>query len=358
MWIDKDEWVIGDGGGTANRRTGKTQHGAQGTNHLDPLPYLCYRAKFPLTRVPPPGNPDGLMQFDAPNCGSLYSLQIAGVPFPVARNKAWGAMVEQIRRTTSDLAVTMAEWNESLAMIANRLGQLVRAARHLRKGRFKAFLKELGIRSKRKHKRLVEDTSLDFASLWLEYSFGWSPLCGDIYNACEAITQPLPMFPSFGKGKEDWSYTRFNWWVLQMEEEGFGTGRCKQGCLAYIENPNLYLLQQVGLINPLLVVWEVIPFSFVVDWFTDVGSFLAGISDLLGLRIEQAYTTYSVKGAPVTHTWVANDAADSRSISGTIQFMRRDLGLSQPMPNLSFLANIGRNLKRATNAAALLRQLL
>jgi hypothetical protein len=38
----------------------------------------------------------------------------------------------------------------------------------------------------------------------------------------------------------------------------------------------------LGIFNPLLIGWELVPFSFVVDWFIPVGSYLEGIDALLG----------------------------------------------------------------------------
>jgi hypothetical protein len=54
---------------------------------------------------------------------------------------------------------------------------------------------------------------------------------------------------------------------------------------ADITNPNLYKANALGLINPASVVWELVPYSFVVDWFVPVGGFLSSFTWDVGLKI-------------------------------------------------------------------------
>lgn len=42
--------------------------------------------------------------------------------------------------------------------------------------------------------------------------------------------------------------------------------------------------QQIGLTNPLLLGWELIPFSFVADWFIQVGDYLETLDALIGVK--------------------------------------------------------------------------
>jgi hypothetical protein len=47
----------------------------------------------------------------------------------------------------------------------------------------------------------------------------------------------------------------------------------------------------MGLTNPASWVWEAIPFSFVVDWFANVGQVLGSITDLYGVILVNPSTT-------------------------------------------------------------------
>ena len=129
------------------------------------------------------------------------------------------------------------------------------------------------------------------------------------------------------------------------------------GASIYVTNPNRYLLQQMGLANPLLVAWELVPFSFVVDWVADVGTSLGGITDLLGCTVIGPYTTYYAKGK-VRSSWYWQLANARTTLSGHVVVIKRKKGFDYPLPNLSFRANIGSSLNRAANAVSLLGQIL
>jgi len=49
----------------------------------------------------------------------------------------------------------------------------------------------------------------------------------------------------------------------------------------------------LGITNPLLIGWELVPFSFVVDWFLPVGNWLESVDAMLGY--ESAYYSSSFR---------------------------------------------------------------
>jgi hypothetical protein len=51
-------------------------------------------------------------------------------------------------------------------------------------------------------------------------------------------------------------------------------------------------LSSAGVTNPLLVAWELVPFSFVVDWFLPVGNYVEQLDAMLGYT--QGYYTSSL----------------------------------------------------------------
>lgn len=58
-----------------------------------------------------------------------------------------------------------------------------------------------------------------------------------------------------------------------------------------ITNPFAHTVDSIGVLNPALVLWEKVPFSFVVDWVLPIGSWLQQLPPLLGLDISNVYTT-------------------------------------------------------------------
>lgn len=217
-----------------------------------------------------------------------------------AYNKAYADMWDtggQIPQ--SELGVSIAEGREAIKMIIDRSRRLGGAYKALKKGKFKAFLYFLGTRPKKRHANTKWTRPKDAASLWLEYWLGWAPLIGDIYASLEVLVgsafwQPIKMR---GKGSAKFDYTfRTPTWATRAYgsfQETNVTGRisCEIGCELLVTNPNHFLYNQLGLINPYAIAWAVVPFSFIVDWFANIGKFLNGMTDFVGCIPQRPYIT-------------------------------------------------------------------
>jgi hypothetical protein len=60
---------------------------------------------------------------------------------------------------------------------------------------------------------------------------------------------------------------------------------------ATIDDSFYLTLQDVGLSNPLLTGWEVLPYSFVLDWFVGVGDFLSAVNAFQGYSFKAGSCT-------------------------------------------------------------------
>jgi len=60
-----------------------------------------------------------------------------------------------------------------------------------------------------------------------------------------------------------------------------------------ISNPNLWLLNRLGLINPVGVLWDAIPWSFLVGAFVNVNAMINSLTNEVGLNISDRSTTES-----------------------------------------------------------------
>lgn len=63
-----------------------------------------------------------------------------------------------------------------------------------------------------------------------------------------------------------------------------------------VTNPNLWLGNKLGLINPLSVAWDLVPWSFVANMFVNIGQLLGSLTDLAGLSLRDDSLTYSSNG--------------------------------------------------------------
>lgn len=205
---------------------------------------------------------------------------------------------------TAELAVTLAERKQAMDMITRRGLQLAGAALALRKGGPVAFVKALkgSINANvRRDQRQWRKSSHQFSSWWLEYTYGWSPLVGDIGSSIAVLDSPLPPLrvkTSVAKKvslRRKVSDTSYNY---DSELLGIINGemRFKAGADISVTNPNLLLAQRLGLTNPAIVAWELVPFSFVVDWFVNVGDYLRNFSEMHGVTYTNPYHFFSFEG--------------------------------------------------------------
>jgi hypothetical protein len=62
-----------------------------------------------------------------------------------------------------------------------------------------------------------------------------------------------------------------------------------------VDNHLAAFLAQTGFTNPINLIWEVIPFSFVWDWFQPIGPWLESFSDFHGLVFLDGYQSLYTK---------------------------------------------------------------
>lgn len=273
------------------------------------------------------GNSPG--QFTFPSGKSQY-----------AYNKAYGSLQGKLRGATAQLGATLGEMGQSSKMVRERAIALWRFTRR----KEKTWLRRRS-RSKKFRERYKQ-----FSDYWLEYSFGWAPLFGDLYNGMKALSSGIQDRRAYAGAREEHQLTT-----------GGGNPRHQISqrltLVVYatlrITNPNVYLLQNLGLTNPAAVAWELARWSFVADWLFDIGSWINSWDDGFGveyLNSGVSWRQFSVS----TQTWA--DLTGS-STSGSLVSIRTN-GLPLPLPNLCVLKNIGGSLSRAANALALVGQIV
>lgn len=350
-WVNKDQWRSDFG-----RCQGKNQVGFQG-DRVNVTAYTAYGCLWASESTVLP-NGAHQPQYDVPNMSFASVIRSSGSgAFPAARNKAYARFIDKARNEPGSLGEDIAEWRQSFGMMEQRLLQVARAANSLRRGEFRRFLKELKVKPKSKDRNRVTNLVSHAADHWLEYSFGWSPLFQDIYDAARIVSTPLDAKRASGSGKE--SYQKPNTPAPNNTWEWFSTqAKVRCGGFVWISNPNTFLWQQLGLANPVQTAWNVIPFSFVADWIFDVNSFLGSFTDLLGCGVENTFTVCTAKAVVHTSWWYNFAPVTTKTRNGYQYAVKRVAGLPTPLPNFSVLVNIGHSLKRAANAASLAGQIL
>lgn len=211
-----------------------------------------------------------------------------------------------------NLAVALAEMKETVGLVSTTAIRLANSYRYLRKGRVKDAFRSLGISDHKRihglrgvppnspsnwtagdHRRYLENRvpkrdhmSQFAASSWLELQYGWTPLLLDVYGSAEYVAQLLHassvdlIVKAAGKGSSTNTYSNAN-----EQSTAVAHAIVKYIVHLKIADPLLRNSAALGLTNPLNVAWELVPFSFVVDWFYPIGATLNSISSLQGYTV-------------------------------------------------------------------------
>lgn len=279
-----------------------------------------------------------------------------------AYNKAYAKFKDQIG-DTSTWGVNLFEAKQSIGMIVKRATQLRKFVRKLNHFDFPGAARDLQMDFVPKG---VRKSSKAFANNWLEYHFGWEPLVKDIGGAVDTLQKPFPKRKVTGTGKGDiLGVSTFVNDYGPSEGKITGTTRTtgstgvRLQAVASVSNPNLYLANQLGFTNPLSIAWELVPFSFVADWFVNVGDVLSSMTDFVGVSFENASTT-TRSSMERTYSKIRSGAHDypngiMDAYSARSFFISRSTGLGAG-PILSVKPFKGLSLVRGATAISLLVQ--
>ena len=228
----------------------------------------------------------------------------------------------KIKDQDVNFGAAIAEGRQSIQMIADAASAVAKSFTALKHGDFGSaaralqleYSRELKRRMKNPRKRYRGETigaqTHDLANRWLELQFGWKPLLGDIDGAARKLANDATANPTrhrFKVSTRAWKPYRPRINTEQLEwttpddpvvdnHAQMNKGRIGVQMIAYWGFKNRVAAEAArsGLIDPLSVIWEVVPFSFIVDWVYPVGKVLDSISATAGKEfISGTMTTFT-----------------------------------------------------------------
>lgn len=203
---------------------------------------------------------------------------------------------------------------------------------------------------------------------YLSFIFGLLPLIGDIYNILKTVEDGLtvPDLLVASETRYDQGYGPPGLYVGTASTRKVA-GKCIRGITTSVTfglgDPTMYQLGKYGLTNPWALAWELVPLSFVVDWFVHVNSFLGSLIPPAGIAFRHGYQTkfvdnnwsaaYSFRPDPVPNRIeVVKD--EPGVIHFTLHAMRRDALPTFPI-SLPFLdMGLKGKINRITTLTALI----
>lgn len=226
---------------------------------------------------------DGWWEVDV-GCVTSFSLDDSSIAY----NNALSQVVEKARGGL-DLTVDAAQAGQNIRMM-NVFKTFMSYAQNFRGGwrsnRFGRFRKG----------GLGKGSVKSAGQAWLEYIYGWKPLVDDIYAAADESLRFVLNRYSTIEGHGLFKDTRY----LTMDDGTNFVGRnipvqIKNAVtiVLTLDNQKTMDISRWGSLNPISIGWELMPYSFVVDWFFNVGQFLrnAETALLYGSAVSDGYVS-------------------------------------------------------------------
>jgi hypothetical protein len=197
----------------------------------------------------------------------------------------------KMKRSDVNLGVAYAERNATARLLGDTAKRMAKSFNNLKRGRVRAAMRDLGIANSRHEPR-----GSNVPNKWLELQYGWKPLLSDVFGACQALEREdranwRVTAKARKESKRTWKKTFTGVEASDCEAESVTSVFVRIDALP--DNDLTMSLASLGVTNPLLIAWELVPYSFVVDWALPVGSWLESLDSLLGYVESQ--TSISVR---------------------------------------------------------------
>jgi len=244
-----------------------------------------------------------------------------------------------------NLAQTIAEYGQAQKMFASNATTIADLLRRLRRGDIKGVFDTLGLRRKQLRGSI--------SNRWLELRYGWMPLIQDIHGSVEELQMALerPRFRKISVRKSEVFEDRFDGIFIDYagKQRKYSRSMYRKTVVKVV----CYLRQdssistRLGFTNPVNLAWELLPYSFVIDWLIPIGDWLNSLDACVGVL--GAYGTVTTKTKANAFTSYGSQTATEETYSRLVF----DHLPEAPLPSYSPSLGLG----RVANALALLSQL-
>lgn len=297
-----------------------------------------------------------------------------------ARTKAIANFLERIKDSKFNGAQAFAEAAQVQKMIGNFAVTTAKVLTSLRRGDLVSAGTAVGLtigaraatRYRRLHKGLKSRDDIDamLANGVLTVQYGIRPLISDVIGAAELYAQKR-CHEVVNNCKSGATYEFSDTWS-KYDESAKRTQSARYsvratvnyGCTFAKGSETLHTMAQLGLTNPLLLSWELMPWSFVIDWVLPVGDYLASIDATLGLSFVDGYESVKVTSFEEWHQTQASDfslvgnstrTSEVSSTSTKVESFSRTVLTAFPAPQLPNFKNPA-SWEHAMNGVALLQK--
>lgn len=191
-------------------------------------------------------------------------------------------------------AVSFAEKQKTIDMVTSTASRIARSLSALRQGRLKeafGFLsnEQYNPKISKRFNGYKASKNKDIENNWLAYQYGWQPLVQEVYGSMISFHTENPTFWVHGRYEAEFN-AQYLSSVVGYTVEGLSKRRVHYKALCSYQ-PSVLKLHELGLLNPAGIAWELVPYSFVIDWFLPIGDYFSSLSSTIGLTITERSKT-------------------------------------------------------------------
>lgn len=257
------------------------------------------------------------------------------------RDKIVNKLLSNMSQNKVNVAQFIAERRQTASLVASTALRLYQAINNLKRGNLVGVSHSLlGSGPKSRVQRAVGG----IPEQWLALQYGWKPLLQDVYGSCEELAnlaagvQPdvIEVSASASTTIDDCSFVTGGdgGWIPPVEWKSSGGSVHGHGSIVSTVSVDFINgASRTGIINPVTLAWELLPWSFVVDWFLPVGNFLERCNASDGLTFSRGYIAQkwsmnwraSLHGSPHTSDGWSGTATGANHTASFFDYEREAL---------------------------------
>lgn len=245
----------------------------------------------------------GVMDFYSNSDNTAFSELLAPSTLSTLDAQARNALLNKVKGTEVNVAVATAEASKTMDMVGNAAITIAGALGNLRRGDLIGAARTLGVAAPKRanarfKKAFVKDRTKALGSGWNSIAYGWRPLLDDVYGAAKELAgssqQGVYLHSKVVKSRNvPYSFSK-PWNAssgYSVRQTGSTRVSVRYGVTYMRQMGARQDLPRLGITNPALVAWELVPYSFVIDWFLPIGNWLNTFDATLGVDFINGYST-------------------------------------------------------------------
>jgi len=366
---------------TSVRTVGFKAKSKKGLLPLNPFSMLMQKAdggSLSIHKVlpKPPVNSGNFSHTDT---NAMAYASMADIPtnhLSMDENRLVNKLASRINAADSNIPEDLIQAHQTIQLFTSNVNRLRAFGKLKNGGSLSDVLKALGApgskQAYKEYNALIRNgvySSRILSQMWLELRYGWLPLIQDIHGSIATFSQyvtrnrglasvsarnrkindtTVPITGVTGDGSQNGSKYTHTVTDIRMK-------------IWYnVDSKVVNAFAQLGFTSPTALAWELIPFSFVVDWFLPIGNALQLFHTFDGLAFHKGFKTYFTKQyCSVSLQGGTEPPYETVSIDGMAFLegvrVNRTILTDFPTPNFPRMKNPVSTL-HAANAVALLVQ--